>query len=79
MTNKEMVTRTLHCYGASTSKQIANLIYRDFGETLTPAQVAGALRPYITAGKASSSNCGAGQTRYWLNKEMFDTAKEWKE
>lgn len=69
MTNREMVLRTLATYGSSTSKQIANLIHRDYGVTLTPAQCAGAVRPLIAAGKAASSNCGAGQTRYWLNKD----------
>lgn len=75
MTNKDMVLKTLATYGSSTSKQIANLIHRDFGVTLTPAQCAGAVRPLITTGKASSSNCGAGQTRYWLNKD----AANWSE
>lgn len=75
MTNKELVTRVLWTYGSSTSKQVANLIHRDYGVSLTPARCAGAIRPLIASGKASSSNCGAGQTRYWLNKD----AANWKE
>lgn len=69
LTNKEMVTSILWRYGCSTSKQIANLIHREFDETLTPAQCAGSLRPLIAAGKAANSKDASGKTVYWLNKD----------
>lgn len=75
MTNKDMVTAVLWSYGCSTSNEIANLVHKDFGITITPSQCAGSLRPLIAAGKCSSSNCGLGKTKYWLNKD----AANWSE
>ena len=66
MTNKEMVVEVLGNYGAMTSRQIAVQIHNKLGVTLTPTQVAGAIRPLIVAGKAASSKDERNQTRYWL-------------
>jgi hypothetical protein len=71
MTNKEMVAEILAKYGAMTSKQIAVQLNVKMGVTLTPAQVAGALRPMVAAGLAANSKDGRGQTRYWM------VAREW--
>ena len=66
MTNKEMVSEILGKYGAMTSKQIAVQLNVKMGVTLTPAQVAGALRPMIVKGEVASSKDERNQTRYWL-------------
>jgi hypothetical protein len=65
MTNKEMVSEILGKYGAMTSKQIAVQLNVKMGVTLTPAQVAGALRPMITKGEVASSKDDRGAMRYW--------------
>ena len=70
MTNKEMIAEILAKYGAMTSKQIAVQLNVKMGVTLTPAQVAGALRPLVAQGKAANSKDGRGQIRYWMvNKQ----------
>lgn len=66
MTNKEMVSKVLTEYGAMTSRQIAVQINNKLGVVLTPAQVAGALRPMIAKGEAANSKDGKGGTRYWM-------------
>jgi hypothetical protein len=66
MTNKEMVAEILAKYGAMTSKQIAVQLNVKMGVTLTPAQVAGSLRPMIVRGEVASSKDERNQTRYWL-------------
>jgi hypothetical protein len=66
VTNKEMVAEILSTYGAMTSKQIAVQLNIKKGVVLTPAQVAGALRPLVAQGKAANSKDGKGGTRYWL-------------
>ena len=66
MTNKEMVAEILSTYGAMTSKQIAVQLYIKKGVVLTPAQVAGALRPLVAQGKAANSKDERGQMRYWM-------------
>lgn len=67
MSNKELVFNTLKAYGCSTSKQIANLIHRDFNVSLTPTQVSGSIRSLVKSGIAASSKDGYGRTHYWLN------------
>jgi hypothetical protein len=66
MTNKEMVAQVLGDYGAMTSRQIAVQINNKLGVILTPAQIAGAVRPLIARGEAASSKDERNQTRYWL-------------
>ena len=66
MTNKVLVASALNNYGAMTSKQIANVIYRKQGLMLTPAQVAGALRPLAAKGVAANSKDAYGKAVYWL-------------
>ena len=70
-TNREMVVEMLTEYGAMTSRQIAVQINNKMGVVLTPAQVAGALRPLVATGKAASSKDTHGKTIYWLNKEEW--------
>ena len=70
MTNKEMDVEVLQNYGAMTSRQVAVQIFNKYGTSITPAQVAGVLRPLIVKGEASNSKDERNQTRYWLvNKE----------
>lgn len=66
MTNREMVADILRTYGAMTSKQIAVQLNIKKGVILTPAQVAGSLRPLIVAGKVASSKDERNQMRYWF-------------
>ena len=71
MTNKEMVAEILGTYGAMTSKQIAVQLNIKKGVVLTPAQVAGALRPLVAQGRAANSKDGRGQTRYWMVEQAW--------
>ena len=71
ISNKEAIYNILKTYGCSTSKQIANLIHRNYGITLTPTQIAGSMRSMIKAGQIGSSKDASGSTRYWLNEECF--------
>lgn len=66
ITNRDMVANVLDTYGAMTSRQIAIQINLKYNVVLTPAQVAGALRPMITKGLAANSKDERNQTRYWL-------------
>lgn len=68
MTNKEAVVDVLSKYGCMTSKEIAVMVMRDYELSVTPAQVAGSLRPLIAQGLAASSKDSYGKTKYWLNK-----------
>ena len=70
-TNKEMVSEILKTYGAMTSKQITVQLYNKMGVSLTPAQVAGSLRPLITKGEVASSKDERNQMRYWV------VSKQW--
>ena len=70
-TNKEMVMEVLGEYGAMTSRQIAVQINNKMGVVLTPAQVAGALRPLVAQGKAANSKDSHCKTVYWVNKEEW--------
>lgn len=66
MINKEMVVEVLNTYGAMTSRQIAVQINNKMGVVLSPAQVAGALRPLAAKGLAANSKNAQGKTVYWL-------------
>ena len=70
-TNKELVVEVLSNYGAMTSKQIAVQVFNKMGVSLTPAQVAGALRPLAAKGEVASSRDERNQTRYWM------VSREW--
>ena len=65
MEKKDLVKEILNTYGCSTSKEIANLIYRNYGIQITPAQVAGVIRPMITKRLAASSKNDKNVTVYW--------------
>lgn len=69
LTNREIVYNLLREYGCSTSKQLANLAYRDFNVQVTATQMAGAMRPLVNAGRIGASKDEKGSTRYWLNRE----------
>ena len=70
MTNKKMVVEVLQNYGAMTSRQIAVQIFNKYGASITPAQVAGVLRPLIVKGEEANSKYERNQTRYWMvNKQ----------
>ena len=71
MTNKEMVIEILNEYGAMTSRQISVQIFNKMGVSLTPAQVAGVMRPLIAAGKAANSKDEHGKTKYWTVKTQW--------
>lgn len=66
MTNKEMVAQVLNDYGAMTARQISVQINNKLGVVLTPAQVAGALRPMVAKGEVANSKDSRGQMRYWV-------------
>ena len=66
MTNKEMVVEVLTKYGAMTSKQLAVQLNIKKGVVMTPAQVAGVLRPMIAKGEVASSKDDRNQMRYWF-------------
>ena len=66
MTNKELVVDVLNTYGAMTSRQIAVQINNVHGVVLTPAQVAGALRPLAARGMAANSKDAHNKSVYWL-------------
>ena len=70
-TNKEMIMEILGEYGAMTSRQIAVQINNKMGVILTPAQVAGALRPLVAQGKAANSKDSYGKTVYWVVKQQW--------
>ena len=71
MGKKDLVKEVLNTYGCSTSKEIANLIYRNYGVQITPAQVAGVIRPMITHGEAASSKNDKNVTVYWPVKHEY--------
>lgn len=71
ITNKEAVFNALKTYGCSTSKQIANLIHKDYNINITPTQVAGSIRSLIKSGMAASSKDGYNKTYYWINNDCF--------
>jgi hypothetical protein len=71
MTNQEMIAEILNEYGAMTSRQISVQLNVKKGVSLTPAQVAGALRPMVAKGTAANSKDGGGQTRYWAVKQSW--------
>lgn len=70
-TNREMAVEVLQTYGAMTSKQCANLVNRDFNTFVTPAQIAGTLRPLIASGKVGTSKDASNKSIYWYNKERW--------
>lgn len=67
MNNREMITNILDAYGPSTSKEIANLVIREYDTRLSPSQIAGSLRPLIAKGMAASSKNDKNVTVYWMN------------
>ena len=66
MTNKELIVNVLNTYGAMTSRQIAVQVNNKLGVVLTPAQIAGALRPLAAKGMTANSKDSHGKTVYWL-------------
>ena len=71
MEKKDLVKEVLNTYGCSTSKEIANLIYRNYGIQITPAQVAGVIRPMIAKGLAASSKNDKNVTVYWPMRNNY--------
>ena len=71
MEKKDLVKEVLNTYGCSTSKEIANLIYRNYGVQITPSQVAGVIRPMVTHGEAASSKNDKNVTVYWPVKHNY--------
>lgn len=69
MTNKRIVGNILKTYGCCSSKQIANLANLRMGVSITPTQAAGAIRPLVSHGYASSSKDDKNVTIYWLTEE----------
>lgn len=72
MENKEMIVKILMEYGCSTSLQIVGIANREYNVALTPAKVAGAIRPMIRVGEAASDKNIKGATVYWLTDEYKD-------
>lgn len=71
LSNKDMVIEVLGEYGAMTSRQIAIQVNKVHGVVLTPAQVAGVMRPLVAQGKAANSKDAYNKTVYWLNTEEW--------
>ncbi len=70
MTNKEAVITVLTEHSCLTAMEVRQFAKRMCGYDITPQAVAGAMRPLIAAGQASSGKHPAnGKTVYWLNKE----------
>ena len=69
MDNKELITKILMEYGCSTSLQIVGIANREYNIALTPAKVAGAIRPMIKVGEAASDKNLKGATVYWLTDD----------
>lgn len=76
MTNREKVVKILNTYGAMTSKQCANLINREFGGIITPAQVSGAVRPLIAKGYIANSKDAHNKSVYWMTDYGKEAMKE---
>lgn len=68
MSNKELVVDVLKTYGAMTSTQIAVQVFNKKNVSITPAQVAGVLRPLIAKGEAASSKNEYNKNVYWIMK-----------
>lgn len=70
MTNKEAVIAVLTEHSCLTAMEVRQFAKRMCGYDITPQAVAGAMRPLIATGQASSDKHPAnGKTVYWLNKE----------
>ena len=79
MTNKEMVADVMNTYGPMTSRQIAVQVNKVHGVVLTPAQVAGAIRPMTAKGMTTNSKDAHNKSVYWLTdygkQELFKEDK----
>ena len=77
--NKEMIMNVLSEYGAMTSHQIAVQVNLRHEVVLSPAQVAGAMRPMVAKGYAANSKDSHNKTVYWLTdfgkQELFKEDK----
>ena len=62
----EHITEVLKEHSCLNSKQIAAMVYRRYGETISPQSVAGKMRSLVAKGEAATSNCGNGAIVYWL-------------
>lgn len=65
MTTKEMIEGVLTDHSCLTAKEIANFIYRFYGEHITPASVSGSIRSMYAQGKVAKDQSLKG-TVYWL-------------
>lgn len=68
MDNKEMVIEILKTTGCLTAREIANFVYRRFGEHISTQSAVSALRPLFNENKAGVSTNEKGQKVYWLVK-----------
>ena len=67
MTSKqEMVLTTLKNHGCATTSTLAFLINKTYQQILTPASIAGTIRPFIQRGMAANADNGFGKKVYWL-------------
>ena len=64
--NMERIMEVLKINSCLNSKQISAMIYRRYGERVTPQSISGNLRSLVSKGKAGYSNCGNGSKVYWL-------------
>lgn len=71
---REMIIQTLLAYGCSSANDIGRLVKKNYGIIVTPAKIAGALRPLISRGMAASSDNGNNKKVYWITdygKEFY--------
>ena len=66
--NMEHIIEVLKTNSCLNSKQISAMIYRRYGERVSPQSISGKLRTMVARGEAATSNCGNGAMVYWLIK-----------
>lgn len=65
---KKVIVEILEAHSCLTTKEIANFAIRNYNERMTPAQVAGVLRPMRAKSQVGTSVDANGSTVYWLVK-----------
>lgn len=64
----EHIVEVLKTNSCLNSKQISAMIYRRYGEHISPQSISSKLRTLVARGEAAASNCGNGAMVYWLTK-----------
>ena len=67
MTQNEMILEILTNHSCLTSKEIANFVWRKYGESITPQYAASVVRKLYNQGLAGKGTNANHMTVYWLN------------